>query len=490
MSDALKPHTEGMDFDPRPDAGFSIVLAVTTILVLLVLGLALVSLVAEDSDSSLNHVQANQAFYAAHAGVEYAIVKLGGNSAWTGLPSPGKTVGSGSFWVAPPDAFDASGAPLPSGQKRLIANGIVGDALRSIQVYVAPGTISTYAGTGTSGYTGDGGAATSARLASPEGVEVASNGDLYIADLSNHAIRKVASLTGVITTVAGTGTSGSTGDGGAATSARLNSPQDVSVAANGDLYIADTANNKIRKVTAATGVITTVAGTGTAGSTGDGGAATAARLSSPRGIEVASNGDLYIADRSNNKIRKVTAATGIITTYAGTGTAGYTGDGGAATAARLSNPEGIALASNGNLYIGDTGNDAVRLVVAATGVISTVAGTGTSGSTGDGGAATAARLNAPQAVDLGPSGDLFIADTGNSKIRRVEVGTGTIITVAGTGTAGFLGDGGAATLARINSPRGIAVSVTGSYYIGDRSNNRVRKVTGILSVVAWIEART
>ena len=474
---------------PRPDAGFSIVLAVSTILILMVLGMAMVTLVVEDSNIGTNQVQSNQALYAAHAGIEYAVVKIAANSAWTGLPSPGKTVGGGSFWISPPDAVDENGAPLAAGQKRIIANGIVGGATRQIQVHVAPGMITAYAGTGTSGSSGDGGAATAARLASQEGVSVAANGDLYIADLGNDEIRKVNVLTGIITTVAGTGSNGYTGDGGPATAAKLKNPKDVAVAGNGDLYIADTANHVIRKVTAATGIITTVAGSGSTGSTGDGGAATAAKLRSPAGIAVAANGDLYIGDTGNDRVRKVTAATGIITAFAGTGTAGYLGDGAAATAARLKAPQGLIVAASGDVYIADTGNHAIRKVSVATGFITTYAGTGTAGFLGDGGAATSARLSSPQAVSLNAAGDLYIADTGNNRIRRVAV-SGTITTIAGTGAAGNTGDGGSAASALLNSPRGVTVSATGVYYIGDQGNNRVRKVTGLIAVVAWVETRS
>ena len=474
---------------PRPDAGFSIVLAVMTILILLVLGLALVSIVTEDSDLALNHVQSNQAFYTAHAGVEYAVRKVAVQWDWGGLPAPGKTVGPGSFWIAPPDTLDETGAPLPGGRKRIVATGVVGDAERQVQVQVAAGTISTYAGTGAAGYAGDGGGATSAKLRNPEGVFVDASGDLYVADTDNHVIRKVSAATGVISTVAGNGSPGSAGDGGAATAARLSFPQAVWVHTNGDLYIADTGNHKIRKVSAATGIMTTVAGDGSPGSSGDGGPATTARLNSPRGILVAPNGDLYIGDRSNNKIRKVSGATGNISTYAGTGTAGYSGDGGAATAARLRSPEGVALASNGDLYVADTANHAIRKIAGATGIITTVAGNGSAGATGDGGSAAAARLNSPEAVCVGLVGDLLIADTGNNKIRRVTPG-GAITTVAGTGVAGFAGDNGPSTAAQLDGPRGVHVSPTGAYFIGDRDNGRVRKVSGILSVVAWVESRS
>jgi len=472
------------------EAGFSIVLAVFSILILLTLGLAMVALVVEDSDLSITHVRENQAFYAAHAGLEYATVKLAANSSWGGLASPGKTVGAGSFWVSPPDAIDENGNALPAGQKRIIATGIVGTAQRSIQVQVAPGGIATYAGTGTQGYTGDGGAATAAQIRRPQGVAVASNGDVYFTDTANHAIRKVSAATGIISTVAGIGAPGSTGDGGAATAARLSAPEDVFVTSVGNLYIADTGNHKIRKVTASTGIITTVAGNGTPGSLGDGGAATAARLNSPRGIAVASNGDFYIGDRSNNKVRKVTASTGRISTYAGTGTAGYSGDGGAATSAMLNLLQGLHLAGNGDLYIADAANNRIRKVTASTGIITTIAGTGTAGFSGDGGAATSARISAPEAVEMDSAGNLYIADTGNHRIRWVAAG-GTISTVAGNGTAGFSGDGGSPTAAMFDTPRGIGIdSSSGAYYIGDRNNNRIRKVSGNLSVVAWVETRT
>jgi len=474
--------------DVGPDAGFSVVLAVFSILILLTLGIAMVSLVVQDSELSVTHVQENQAFYAAHAGIEYALGKLMANWSWGGLPSPGKNVGVGSFWIAPPDAVDENGNPLPAGRKRVISTGVVGGAKREIQVQVAGGTISTLAGSGAPGYSGDGGAATSALLRHPEGVAVAPNGDVYFADTDNDVVRKVAFATGIITTVAGNGLPGSTGDGGPATSARLKAPEDVFVAASGDLYIADTGNHEIRKVATATGVITTVVGNGSPGSTGDLGLATAARLNSPRGITVASNGDFYIGDRSNNKIRKVTALTGIITTYVGTGTAGYSGDGALATLARLNRPQGIHLASNGDLYIADALNSAIRKVAAVTGIITTYAGTGTAGFSGDGGAATSAQLNAPEAMHLNSVGDLYIADTVNNRIRRVSSG-GTITTVAGTGTAGSAGDGGSATAAQLDTPRGIAIGSNGAYYIGDRNNNKIRKVVNF-AVVAWVETRT
>ena len=220
---------------PAPDAGFSVVLVVFSILILLTLGIAMVSMVVEDSDLSVVHVRENQAFYAAHAGIEYAIVKLQGNSAWGGLASPGKNVGAGSFWIAPPDGVDENGTALPAGRKRIVSNGVVGNTLRQIQVQVALGGISTYAGTGAAAYTGDGGAATSATLSGPAGVAVASNGDVFVADVANNVIRKVAFATGIISTVAGNGAAGFSGDGGLATSAGIKTPQDIFVAPNGEI---------------------------------------------------------------------------------------------------------------------------------------------------------------------------------------------------------------------------------------------------------------
>ncbi|MGE5175134.1 MAG: hypothetical protein ACM3JJ_02060 [Hyphomicrobiales bacterium] len=473
---------------PRSDAGFSVVLAVASILVLLTLGLALATVVIEDSDLSVNQVRSNQALYAAHAGIEYAVLKLAATPGWGGLPQPGKRVGAGSFWIAPPDTVDENGAPLPGGERRIVATGVVGDATRQIQVHVASGAILTVAGSGAMGYTGDGGAATAAALKNPEGIDIAPNGDLYLTDSDNSVIRRVDAITGVITTVAGNGSPGYTGDGGAATAARLKFPEDVYLSPSGDLYIADTGNHVIRKVLAATGVIVTVAGNGNPGATGDGGPATSARLNSPRGVAIAANGDLYIGDRSNNKIRRVVAATGVISTYAGTGSGGYSGDGGPATSAKLKLPQGIHLTSTGDLYVADAGNNVIRKI-ATTGIITTFAGTGTAGYAGDGGPATAARLTAPESVHRMPSGDIYIADTGNSVIRGVNPATGVITTVAGTGVAGFSGDGGPATAARLDTPRGVDVDPSGVFYISDRNNQRIRKVTGSLAVVAWVETR-
>jgi sugar lactone lactonase YvrE len=333
------------------------------------------------------------------------------------------------------------------------------------------GIIGTVAGTGTAGFGGDGGLATAAQLNRPTGVAVDSAGNLYFADYSSFRIRKV-STAGVISTVAGTGTAGFSGDGGLAAAAQLDRAIDVAVDSSGNLYIADTNNNRIRKVSA-TGIISTVAGTGTAGFGGDGGLATAAQLNGPVDVAVDSLGILYIADANNNRIRKVSAA-GIMTTVAGNGTPGFGGDGGLATAAQLNGPQFGAIDSSGNLYIADFGNKRIRKVT-PTGIISTAAGNGTTGFSGDGGLATAAQLDRPQCVAVDSAGTLYISDFGNNRVRKVTP-AGIISTVAGGGVSG-LGDGGLATAAQLNGPAGVAVDSAGSLYIGDYLNNRIRKVS-------------
>ena len=337
--------------------------------------------------------------------------------------------------------------------------------------------IETVAGGGSS--LGDGGAATAAQLNSPAGVAPDGLGNLYIADTSNNRIRKVDAA-GVITTVAGDGTQGYGGDGGAATAAQLSSPAGVAPDGAGNLYIADRNNNRIRKVDAA-GVITTVAGDGRRGYGGDGGAAVAAQLNFPTGVAPDGAGNLYIADRNNNRIRKVDAA-GAITTVAGDGTQGFGGDGGAAVAAQLNLPTVAAPDGLGNLYVADRNNNRIRKVDAA-GVITTVAGDGAFGYGGDGGAAVAAQLNRPTVVAPDGSGNLYVADWYNHRIRKVDA-AGAIITVAGDGTEGFGGDGGVPTKAQLNYPTGVALDAAGNLYIADAGNDRIRRVTFLPSISA------
>jgi uncharacterized protein (TIGR03437 family) len=335
----------------------------------------------------------------------------------------------------------------------------------------APGyTIGTVAGNGTGGFSGDGGQAISAELYFPAGVTVDSAGNLFIADAVNSRIRKVTPE-GTIGTVAGNGTLGFTGDGGPATAAELNVPIGVAVDSAGNLYIADTENNVVRKVTPG-GTIGTVAGNGTPGYSGDGGPATAAELDEPSGLAIDGAGNLYIAD--DTSVRKVTPA-GTISTVAGTGIEGYSGDGGPGTLAELNEPGDVAVDSAGNLYIADFRNQRIRKVTPA-GTIGTVAGNGAAGFGGDGGPATSAELWGPTGVAVDGAGDIFIADRNNTRIRMVTP-AGTIGTVAGNGTAGFSGDGGPATLAEMQEPGAIALDGAGDLFIADAQANRIRKAT-------------
>jgi len=336
--------------------------------------------------------------------------------------------------------------------------------------------ITTVAGIGTAGYTGDGALATGAQLNGPGGVAVDASGNIYISEFYNHTIRKITVSTGIITTVAGTGVAGYNGDGGLATAAQLTSPNGVSIDASGNFYLSDHDNQRIRKITASTGIITTVAGIGTAGFSGDGGLATLAEMNGPSGPPaIDASGNIYIADFRNHRVRKVEASTGIITTVAGIGTAGYSGDAGLATAAQLNRPTDVCLDASGNIYIIDC-NNCIRKVTVSTGIITTVAGTGVAGFSGDGGLATAAQLSVPHGLTFDAVGDMYIADWSNNRVREVTVSTGIISTVAGTGTGGYNGDSIVATTAQLYSPADVAFNSAGCLFIADFSNQRVRSV--------------
>ncbi len=368
----------------------------------------------------------------------------------------------------------------------------IGDTMnhRIRKIDIGTGNISTYGGTGSAAYSGDGGAATSADMNEPRGLFVDASDDLFLADSLNHVIRKIASGTGVITVAAGIpGLMSGIGDGGLATDAFLQQPDDVAVDAAGNLYIACQAQGRARKVDVGTGIITTLIGSGSEFDPAD--PNDDVMLLSPSGVAVDSVGNVYVADSdaSNSRIVKYTVAGPTFETFAGTGTPGNTGNGGLATAAQLNKPEGVAVDSNDDVYIADSGGASIRKVVVATGIITIVAGTTTVGYSGDGGLATAADLNQPARVFVDSTGKFYIADSGNSVIRRVS--GGTITTVAGNGIAGYSGDGGDATLAQLNLPVGVGFKAgdPGVLYIADTVNHRIRSVDVplISRIVSWQE---
>ncbi|MBI4400525.1 MAG: hypothetical protein HY581_02695 [Nitrospirae bacterium] len=345
-------------------------------------------------------------------------------------------------------------------------------------------------GPGGGTFSGDGGPATDARLNNPRGVAVDRAGHLYIADSSNDRIRRVDRQTGVITTIAGSGDRGFAGEGGSALAAKLYFPHGVSLDDTGSLYIADAGNHRIRKVEAQTGVVHTVAGNGKRGWSGDGGPAVRARVSASRGVSVGPDGQLYIADTQNGCIRKVDRE-GRITTVVGTDPRLV--ERGAAPK-YLWHPVGVAVGPDGHIYWADATLNRVKKADQSridpktkSGWITIVAGGETMGFSGDGGPARDAELGAPAALAFDSNGNLYIADHDNLRIRRVDAKTGIITTVAGNGQRGLTGDGGPATEAGLNAPAGIALDADDNLYIADAQNHRIRMVSaasGIITTVA------
>ena len=413
----------------------------------------------------------------------YSLTTIAGTPQNAGFGGDGKAAASAILDLPGGLALDGSGdlyiADLGNNRIREVTPGADG--------LLSDGIINTVAGTGQSSYNGDGGPATSANLYLPGGVAVDSSGDLYIADSVNNRIRMVNSSL-IISTVAGDGDSDYGGDNGPATQAALDHPFGIAVDRSGDIFIADSYNNRIREVNHANGQITTIAGDGAAAYSGDGGPAIDATLNFPVDLALNAAGtDLYIADTGNNVIRTLNLSNMVITTVAGNsqGTAGYSGDNGPAITAELNSPFGVALDSSGNLFIADTANNVIREVIesantaAALGLgvgdIITVAGNGHAGYAGDGGLPTKAELNSPYGVVVDSSGNLFIADTFNNVIR--EVNGGAITTYAGIqGLSGYYGDGGLATQAGLNVPNGVALDASGNLYIADAANDVIREV--------------
>ncbi len=355
--------------------------------------------------------------------------------------------------------------------------------------------IATAVGSGPSnvefgGYAGDGGPAVSALINLPTSVALDGADNLYFCDW-NARIRKVDAVTGIITTVAGIGFPGYSGDGGPATSAELGGPGDLTVDAVGNIFFADPYNRRVRQISAETGIITTVAGNGSDLDSGDYGLAINAGVGLAAGIAVDKAGNLYFTN-GGDRVRKVEAATGIITTIAGAGGSHYSGDGGPAVLAQLDQPSDVAIDEEGNIYIAARGEHCIRKISAATGIITTVAGSSPGadsgimsiwvyqgGFSGDGGPATDALLDGAEYIALDKAGNLYISDTFNFRIRRVDAITGHINTIAGTGVRGFSGDGGLAQRAEITTPAGITVDSAGEIYFGDLFNQRIRVLRSV-----------
>jgi Secretion system C-terminal sorting domain len=334
--------------------------------------------------------------------------------------------------------------------------------------------ISTIVGTGVTTFAGDGGAATLANINEPSGLAYDSHGNIFVMDQYNYRVRRVTP-SGIISTVVGTGSVGYSGDGGQATNATIGRCIGIAIDGHNNLYIADYDHSTIRKIDT-TGIINTIAGTvSTAGFAGDGGLAVSAKLNHPTALCFDQNQNLFIADYVNCRIRKIDT-NGYIWTVAGSATLGSAGDGGPATLASLHYPFGVSVDIEGNIYISDQNNEKVRLVTPA-GIISTFAGTGVIGPAGDGGQATAAQLSNPCAVAFDGSGNVYIADQVNNKVRVVSTATGVIKTFVGTGASGFGGDGGPATAAEINSTSDILMDPFGNLLICDNNNQRIRKVS-------------
>jgi DNA-binding beta-propeller fold protein YncE len=336
-------------------------------------------------------------------------------------------------------------------------------------------TIRNIAGTGVRGYSGDGGPALQAQFNEPSGLARGPDGALYVCDTGNDRIRRIAP-DGIVTTFAGTGEKGWKGDGGPASSAQLNEPWEIRFDGAGNAVWVERLNHVVRERERLTGIVRTIAGSGLAGFSGDGGPATQARFNQPHSIAFDSAGDLFICDISNNRVRKVDRRTGIVTTIAGTGQKKPTTDGAALAGTPLSGPRAIAFDRDGDLWLVLREGNAVLKLDLARGVIHRIAGTGAHGFSGDGGPAARATFSGPKGISLAPNGDIYLADTENHAIRRIDPTTGQIARVAGTGVKGD-GPVGDPLACRLTRPHGILAEADGCVYIGDTDGNRVRVVT-------------
>ncbi len=355
--------------------------------------------------------------------------------------------------------------------------GFIADCLILLAVFGSDRAIRTVAGTGKAGDGGDGGPAANARLNMPFDVALDAQGNIYVSDTFNQRVRRIEQKSRAITTVAGNGSAGFSGDGGPATKAQLDEPYGIVLDARGNLFVADRLNRRVRRVDARTGIITTIAGNGTKTFGGDGGPAMAAGLVEPNGVALDHSGqNLFIADVAGNRVRKVDLATGLISTFAGTGRARHDGDGRPAAGASLWGARAVDLGPDGSVYILEREGNSLRVVNPSTGMITTIAGTGAKGYSGDGGPARLATFNGPKELAVDAKGNIWVVDTENHAIRFIDASTGHIRTVAGQGRPGSGGDGGPATSAQLDRPHGVAVGPDGRFWIGDTHNHRVRLV--------------
>ncbi len=349
-------------------------------------------------------------------------------------------------------------------------------ATLSLAAEVDAQTVSTFAGTGAKGFSGDGGPASKARLNNPYAVARGPDGFLYICDVDNHRIRRVAP-DGTISTFAGSARTGYAGDGKAATAAALNQPYELAWDKAGNLFFVEIGNHVVRRVDAKSGVISTVAGTGKPGFGGDGGAATSAQLNQPHSLAFDSDGHLYVCDIVNNRVRKIDLKTGTITTWAGNGEKKTSPDGSPIAGSSLNGPRALAFAPDGTLWLALREGNAVLKLDPRTGKLRRVAGTGRSGFTGNGGPALQATLSGPKCVSLDAEGNVYLADTESHTIRMIDIKKGTLEVIVGDGTKGD-GPDGAARACRLARPHGVFVDRDGSIYVGDSENHRVRVLKG------------
>lgn len=334
--------------------------------------------------------------------------------------------------------------------------------------------IETFAGTGAPGYSGDGGPAAAAALNNPYGLTRGPDGALYVCDMENHRVRRI-SRDGTISTVAGTGSRGYSGDGGPALMAELNEPYEVRFDQAGNIFVVEMRNALVRRVDGKSGVLSTVAGTGREGFSGDGGPAVRAELRQPHSIQLGPDGNLYICDIGNHRVRRVNMESGVISTFAGTGERLPTPDGAKFADAPLHGPRAIDFDRTGNLWLALREGNAVYRLDLKAGVLHHVAGTGRSGFTGNGGPAREAALSGPKGISVGPDGSVYFTDTESHSVRRIDVRRGTVERVAGTGEKGD-GPDGDPLQCRLSRPHGIFVDRDGTIYIGDSENHRVRVV--------------